>query len=145
MENLIKNRREMKNGEKILTFFGYTNPLSRFNFAVFKIGGIEFNSIGKYMAYMKAYLFKDYKTMNKIRQTKKYSEYSKYARDVDGFDKELWANMAPQYMYEGYMARVKFFKNFFEKYFSYFKKLNFFSFNNRNHYVLIYLNQKDYI
>ena len=110
MENLIENRREMKNGEKILTFFGYKSPLSRYHFSLFEIGGIEFNSIGMYMAYMKAHLFKDDKNMSKILQTKKYSEYSKYSRDVDPFDKELWAKISPQYMYEGYMARVRLLK-----------------------------------
>ena len=97
MENLIKNRREMKNGEKVFTFlyFEHNNPLSRSNPTPFEIGGKEFRSIEMYMTNIKRELYKNnYKNMNRI-----CCYYD--------LDKE-WMNMAPQYMYEGYMAQVRF-------------------------------------
>ena len=97
----------MENKKKVLTFFGNKSPLSRYHFSLFEIEGVEFNSIGMYMAYMKARLFKDNETMIKILQTKNRSEYSKLSQNVVDFDREIWSKMSEKYLYDGYIAKVR--------------------------------------
>ena len=95
-----KNPREH---DKDYTFFGEnSSPFSQWHKSYFRALGIEFNSAEQYMMFQKAILFNDYKTAEKILDTRNVRTQKELGRQVKGFDNGLWAVNCRRIVYNKY-------------------------------------------
>ena len=91
--------------------FCFHNPdeqngfLSNWYMSDFEVDGVRYSSLEQYMMHMKAILFGDVKTAEKIMATKDPSEIKALGRSVAPFDSTIWAGRAQIIVYRGLLAK----------------------------------------
>jgi ribA/ribD-fused uncharacterized protein len=83
----------------------YFKFLKRILVAKFIINGIEFNCTEQYMMYMKAVLFGDEETSQKILEAKIPSRHKALGRKVKNFQQEMWESNCKKIVYDGNYAK----------------------------------------
>ncbi len=71
----------------------------------FIINGITFTDAEMYMMYMKAMLFNDRETAEKILKATHPRESKKLGREVKSFNKEIWEENCKRFVYDGNYAK----------------------------------------
>jgi hypothetical protein len=86
------------------TFF-WNGPFSQWEPCKFKFDDVTYNCAEQFMMAMKAKLFDDYDTLERIMTEDSPREQKKLGRQVKGFNAERWNNVAREYVYEGNYAK----------------------------------------
>lgn len=66
---------------------------------------LVFNCSEQYMMYMKAFIFNDFDSVQKIMKTKYSSEQKKFGRSVKGFDENRWNNVKMDIVFNGNLLK----------------------------------------
>lgn len=91
--------------EKFTFFWKSYSPFSQWHPANFTINELSFNCAEQYMMYMKATLFNDEETAEKILNAVTPSEQKSLGRKVKNFDKELWESNCKKFVYDANYAK----------------------------------------
>jgi len=91
--------------EKYTYFYRTQSPFSQWHPALFVVDGIRFNCAEQYMMYMKALLFEDRETGERILQAQHPREQKEFGRQVRNFDKKLWEERCKSIVYDGNKAK----------------------------------------
>lgn len=94
---------ENEQAEKF-TFF-WNGPFSQWEECEFEIDGITYNCAEQYMMAMKANMFKDDDTLDRIMEADHPREQKKLGRLVKGFNADRWNAVAKEIVYEGNYAK----------------------------------------
>lgn len=92
-----------------LHLFWDNSPFSQWYKCSFVAFGIEFNCAEQYMMYMKAVIFDDLQTADKILEAKEPREQKELGRHVKGFNQERWDYLSRKVVYDA--SRHKFMQN----------------------------------
>ena len=82
-------------------FWENESPFSQWHKWDFTAFGMGFNSAEQYMMYMKALLFEDYDTAEKVLATKDVRMQKELGRQVKGFDEKRWQYHCRRIVYMG--------------------------------------------
>jgi len=82
------------------TFF-WSGPFSQWHPSSFEAEDKKFNCAEQYMMYKKAEFFGDIETAQKIMETSNPKTQKALGRQVDGFDKDRWDDVARGFVYMG--------------------------------------------
>ncbi len=97
-------RSEGKAMSEKFTFF-WNGPFSQWEEAEFEIDDVTYNCAEQYMMAMKAKMFDDLDTLDRIMEAEWPREQKKLGRQVKGFDVERWNTRAREIVYEGNYAK----------------------------------------
>jgi len=94
------NGKKGKSKKEQFTFF-WKGPFSQWFPSKFHWNELDWTCAEQYMMAMKAYLFQDEETFNKIRKTTDPREHKKLGRQVKKFDLNKWNENAKDIVYIG--------------------------------------------
>lgn len=100
--------------ENYYFFYETSHPFSQWHKSKFIVDNIEFNSAEQYMMYSKALLFDDKDTALLILKSRNVREQKQLGREVKRFDSDKWNEKAPDFVYQGNMAKFTQNKDFLE-------------------------------
>jgi len=89
--------------EKFIFF--WSGPFSNWMPSPFEIDGVWYNCVEQFMMAEKARLFKDEASLKKIMSAVDPREQKAYGRQVAGFNKEQWEQVARDLVYKGCYAK----------------------------------------
>lgn len=86
------------------TFF-WDGPFSQWEPAEFEVDEVKYNCVEQYMMAMKAKMFDDEDTFDRIMEEESPREQKKLGRAVKGFNADRWNARAREIVYEGNYAK----------------------------------------
>lgn len=95
----------MKITPDLVLFHGSADIYSNWNYKPFEVNGRTYVHVEQYMMAVKARLFKDYETEEKIFATTDPGEAKKLGRAVDGYVDEVWCQHREAVVLKGAYAK----------------------------------------
>ena len=108
-EQLVGYNLSGKSDDSVVAFFGNLNPFSNFHPCEFHLDNITYHSSEQYIQLKKAEYFKDYKTAEKLLNTKNGPECKKLSKEINNYVHDQWKQVAKQISEPGITA--KYFQN----------------------------------
>lgn len=94
-------------GYKLFVYFLKESPFTQWSMIPFKIDGIEYNCAEQWMMACKARFFGDRETLKKIMDADHPRDQKSLGRQVKGFVKSEWDNVAKSFVQEGNVAKFE--------------------------------------
>jgi ribA/ribD-fused uncharacterized protein len=91
--------------EMLVLFFSRSSYLSNFYKSTFTVHGIKFTSMEQFFHYSKAFIFKDYASMQSILRTDEPNRQKAIGRKVKNYDDSTWSDKCYMIMIEGLYAK----------------------------------------
>ena len=104
-EQLVGFNLSGKSDDNVVAFFGNLNPFSNFHPCEFHLDNITYHSREQYIQLKKAEYFKDYKTAEKILNTKNGPECKKLSKEINNYVHDQWKQVAKQISEPGITAK----------------------------------------
>lgn len=95
----------MTDEKRYLFFWSNNSPYSNWYGSKFEIDQVEFNCAEQAMMYLKAVLFEDDETADKVMKTKNPKEQKALGRSVRNFDQAIWENHREDIMFDILFAK----------------------------------------